>query len=294
MVKNNETIYSNLFDICNVVFLLLFSLSILYPFMSVISISLSSPEAVARTIVKLVPVDFNITAYRFVFSSNNVLIAYKNSIVYTVLTVVFTLLVGCLAAYPLAHKKFKARGFVALYFTITMFFGGGMIPMLLLIRELQMYDTVWAMTLPSAFSFWYIILLRTNFQSLPDGLDESARIDGANDWQILLRIVIPLSVPILVTIALFTSVAKWNDFFNALLFLQSQEKMPLTMILRNIIVLQQNPTGDMSLFWGPERSAFFKSVQMATIVVTIGPIILVYPFAQKYFFQGKLVGAIKG
>lgn len=293
-VRHNESLYSKLFDILNVTFLTVFILSVLYPFVNAIAISLSQTTPIKKGLVHLVPIGLNFDAYKIVFSSFNIFNAYRNSIYYSVLGTLLILVVGCLAAYPLAQRNFRARKLLTVFLTIPMFFNGGMIPLLLLIRELNMLNTVWALVLPGAFGFWFIILIRTNFQALPDGLMESARMDGAHDWHILLRIVIPLSVPILVTVALFASVGIWNSFTPALLYLQDYDKMPITIVLRDIIA---NSRFQFESTFIPEPlsdTGSIESMRMATILLTLGPIVLVYPFIQRYFFKGQLVGSIKG
>ncbi|OMF20991.1 hypothetical protein BK127_01730 [Paenibacillus sp. FSL H7-0331] len=279
---------------------MLLSLSIVLPFVYMLSISLSNPVQVGLYQVGLIPHGFNWKSYETVFQDNQILLSYWNSVRYTMLGTVLVLLIGCMTAYPLSVNRFKARRPLSILFTFTMFFSGGLIPSFMLLKNLSLLDTIWAITLPAAFSFWNIVILRTNFQAMPQELYESAFIDGANDWQILFRIVLPLSKAILATIALFASVGLWNAYFGPLMYLTSPEMQPLTIILRRILlaneVLSQGALDQAnSMEIDPVASAGrMMSIRMATIFVTIGPIVLIYPFVQKYFVQGVLVGSVKG
>lgn len=296
----NTGLANRLFDISNFTVLMLLSLSIVLPFVYMLSISLSNPVQVGLYQVGLIPRGFNWKSYETVFQDNQILLSYWNSVRYTMLGTVMVLLIGCLTAYPLSVNRFKARRPLSILFTFTMFFSGGLIPSFMLLKNLSLLDTIWAITLPAAFSFWNIVILRTNFQAMPQELYESAFIDGANDWQILFRIVLPLSKAILATIALFASVGLWNAYFGPLMYLTSPEMQPLTIILRRILlaneVLSQGALDQAnSMEIDPVASAGrMMSIRMATIFVTIGPIVLIYPFVQKYFVQGVLVGSVKG
>ncbi|MCU6795990.1 MULTISPECIES: carbohydrate ABC transporter permease [Paenibacillus] len=296
----NTGLANRLFDISNFTVLMLLSLSIVLPFVYMLSISLSNPVQVGLYQVGLIPRGFNWKSYETVFQDNQILLSYWNSVRYTMLGTVLVLLIGCLTAYPLSVNRFKARRPLSILFTFTMFFSGGLIPSFMLLKNLSLLDTIWAITLPAAFSFWNIVILRTNFQAMPQELYESAFIDGANDWQILFRIVLPLSKAILATIALFASVGLWNAYFGPLMYLTSPEMQPLTIILRRILlaneVLSQGALDQAnSMEIDPVASAGrMMSIRMATIFVTIGPIVLIYPFVQKYFVQGVLVGSVKG
>jgi putative aldouronate transport system permease protein len=175
----------------------------------------------------------------------------------------------------------------------------GMIPQFLLIMNLHLIDTLWAIVVPPMFSIWYIILIRTNYQTIPESLIDSAKIDGASDWRVLFQIIIPLSKPIIATIALFAAVHHWNEFFSALIYLNDAKKYPLQMVLRSVLITQEET--DMAALneltiklGGIMGSGFVEKMKMATVVATIGPIILIYPFAQKYFIKGTLVGSVKG
>ncbi|MHA6482914.1 carbohydrate ABC transporter permease [Paenibacillus sp. strain BS8-2] len=291
---------NRLFDGLNVFVLSVLTLSIILPFVYMFAISVSNPVEVGNSRVYFIPKGLNLESYLVVLRDSQIVQAYWNSIRYTVLGTLFILIIGCLTAYPLSVARFKARHALTVLFTITMFFSGGLIPTFMLIKNLGMLDTIWAIIVPVAFSFWNIVILRTNFQSMPKELFESAFIDGANDWQILLKIVLPLSKAILATIALFASVGLWNAYFAPLMYLTSTDLQPLTIILRRVLVanevLSQGALDQANLLeLDPvAASGRMTSIRMATIFVTIGPIVLIYPFVQKYFVKGALVGSIKG
>lgn len=288
---------SRLFNAGNYFVLSLVTLMFILPFVYMFSVSISDPVEVAKFNVTLFPIGFNVEAYQSILSNKVIITAYWNSIRYTVLGTLFTLFITCLAAYPLALSKLKYKSFFTVLFTITMFFHGGLIPTFLLIQRIGFIDTIWAVTVPGAFSFWFIIIMRTNFQSLPVELYESAYIDGANDWKILFQIVLPLSKAIIATIALFSSVGIWNSFFGPLLYLNSADMQPLSIILRRMLIANEvfneadvrATTIDPLLYTGRGIA-----MRMAAIFITIGPIVLVYPFVQKYFVEGVLVGSVKG
>ncbi|MBO9606171.1 MAG: carbohydrate ABC transporter permease [Paenibacillaceae bacterium] len=295
----NSGFANRLFDAANYLLLILLTLSILVPFVYMFSISVSAPLPIANHQIGLLPKGINWQSYAAVFHDNQIVNAYWNSIRYTALGTFLVLAIGSLTAYPLSLRRFKARTALTLYFTVTMFVSGGLIPAFLNIKSLGMLDTIWAIALPSAFGFWNIIILRTNFQGIPQELYESAFMDGANDWHIFTRIVLPLSKAILATISLFASVGFWNAYFGPLMYLTSPDMQPLTIILRRILIANEVLSSDAvdnanSMF---DAAAFLgrtEGIRMATIFVTIGPIVLVYPFIQKYFVKGVLVGSIKG
>lgn len=287
------------FDVLNYLLLSLFTLAILLPFVYMLAVSLSEPIAIARQNVRLLPVGVNFDSYRAVFNDNLIVSAYWNSIRYTVVGTAIVLAVGCLTAYPLSLRRFKLRTALTIYFTVTMFVSGGLIPAFLNMRDLGLLDSIWAITLPGAFTFWNIIILRTNFQGIPQELFESAFMDGANDWTIFTRIVLPLSKAILATIGLFASVGLWNAYFGPLIYLSSPDMQPLPILLRRILIANEvlsndavdmaNQSSNPAMFLGRT-----EGIRMATVFVTMGPIILIYPFIQKYFVKGALVGSIKG
>lgn len=299
MAKNRSSVFRP-FDIVNYLFLILFSISILYPFLYIFAVSTSDGLSITRGEVVLFPKGFNLAAYRFIFTPS-LSRAYKNSILYAAMGTLFTLIFGCLGAYPLSQTRMKGRAFFTVVFSITMFFSGGMIPNFFLMQNLGLIDSFLAITLPGAFGFWNIMILRTNFRQIPESLIDSSVIDGANDLRILTQIVIPLSKAILATVTLWTIVARWNDYFGPLLYLRSPEKESLTIFLRRVLVSKQvedytsftisSTPGSVEYY---RRQGMLRAMRMATVLVTIGPIIAVYPFIQRYFVKGVLIGSIKG
>ncbi len=264
----------------------------LYPFVYTISLSLSRSTAVAAGKVTVLPVGFEITAYIHVLRNARLIRAFFMSAVYVVGGTAALLVFGSLTAYPLSLRVVYGRSVVMFLILFSMLFDGGMVPTFLWIRTLGLLDTIWAIILPSAMSAWYVIVYRTFLQSQPESLRESALIDGANDFTILLRIVLPLAKPILATLAVFQMVFHWNSFFPALLYLRNHRLFPMQMILRSVLVAQTS-IEDM-LRAGDEAITQPISVQAAFIVVVVFPIVVVYPFVQKYFTRGIMVGAIKG
>ena len=282
-------------DYINYLFLALFIAIMVYPFIYVFSVSVSDPQAVFRKEVILFPKGFSLRAYSGIFNSDTIITAYKNTVVYTVVGTCFTLLFSLMAAYPLSEPRFRPRIVIAMILSVTMFFQPGLIPRFLIYNSYKLTDTLWVMVLPVAFNFWYIILLRANIQVIPQELKDAARIDGANDFQILFRVVVPLSMPILATLALFSAVYIWNDFFTPLIFLNDSSKYPLSIVMQRVLI-----GGSTAMFGGGsaynigEQQGLFKAMKMAAIVATTGPILLLYPLLQRYFTRGIFLGSIKG
>jgi putative aldouronate transport system permease protein len=232
-------------------------------------------------------------AYKLVFENPDVWRAYYNTIWYTLVGTTINVFMTVIGAYPLSRKNLIGRNFFTFFITFTMFFSGGLIPSFLLIKNLGLYNTRWAMVLPGAVSAWYIIIARTYFQSsIPDGLIDAAKIDGCNDISILFRIVIPLSAPIIAVLALFYAVGHWNSFFNALLYLPDKNLQPIQIYLVRVLI-QASPELIGQIQDEFARSAYFIQLKYAVIIITILPIICVYPFLQKYFVKGVMIGAIK-
>ena len=292
---------SLLFDIANHLFLILLVISMVYPFIYMISVSISDFRAVSNNAVKLFPHGpVHLHVYKLLITSQDIPKGYLNSIIYAVVTVAFTLLISSMTAYVLEQKRLVYRKPLIIFVVITMFLPGGIIPMYLLINSLGMYDTLWAITLPPSFSAWYILIMRSNVRStISDELLDACYIDGANDFQVYYKIVLPLIKPILATIGLFAAVASWNNFMSPLIYLSDYGKYPLPMILRKILfteVLNESVGYYMEL---QERQmdlgpGFFIALKFAAMVIAIWPIMVVYPFLQKYFVRGILVGSIKG
>ena len=268
-------------------------LAMLYPFAYVVSVSISDPAEVIAGKVSVYPIGFDLGAFKTMINHPIFFTAYKNTIVYTALGTFFTLFFTAITAYPLSKDKFQMRSFLSKVYIITMFFSGGMIPTYLAYKSLHILDTIWVMVLPGALSAWNIILMRSFFRNIPESLSESAYIDGATDPQILAKVILPLSKPIMATIGLFTAVGIWNGYFNALLYLNDTEKYPLQMILRSILVAATFNPAEKDAYSQLNHSAT-ESLKMASIVITTLPIMCIYPFIQKYFVKGLMIGSIKG
>ena len=288
-----ETRGDKIFRIVVAIILLFVNVIMLYPFILVISLAISDPQAVLRGEVVFLPVGFSTKAFNEMMTTANFWTSYKNTIIYAVVGTFITLALTSLTAFPLSVSRFRSRKYLNLYYMITMFVYGGMIPTFLVIRSLGIIDTIWAMVLPGALSAYNIMIFRSFFQGIPDSLHESAYIDGANDWRVLFSIILPLSKPVLATIALFTMVRHWNSFFNALLYLNTPTKYPLQMILRNIL------TGAEALnksdgFEDFANRSVTESLKAASILITTLPVICIYPFIQRYFVKGVMIGSVKG
>lgn len=265
----------------------------LYPFIYVISMSISNPIHVLRQEIYLFPKGFSLGAYKLVFDNPDVWRAYYNTVWYTLVGTTVNVFMTVIGAYPLSRKTFIGRDFFMFLIAFTMFFSGGMIPSFLLVRSLGLYNTRWALILPGAVNAWYLIIARTYFQSsIPDSLIDAAKIDGCNDISILFRIVLPLSSPIIAVLALYYAVGHWNAFFGALLYLPDKNLQPIQLYLVRVLI-QASPELLGQLQDEFARSAYFIQLKYAVIIITILPIICIYPFLQKYFVKGVMIGAIK-
>ena len=278
------------------VILVLLFIAFMYPMIFVVSASLSSGSAVIAGRVFLWPVDFSIEGYRHVFRHNLIVRAYWNTIRYTTLGTLFTLVVVMITAYPLSRRDLVGRNPIMLFFVFTMLFSGGLIPSFLLMRDLGILDTIWVMTLPGAMSVFFVIVARTFIMSsIPGELLESAQIDGCTDLKYFFKVLLPLSKAVIAVICLFAAVGNWNAFFNALMFLTTRTMVPLQIVLREILIMNQI---DMSMVVDPEQAIAMMQIadviRYALIVVATLPILCAYPFAQKYFVKGVMIGSVKG
>ena len=280
-----------------------FALAItLYPLIYVFSASISSPSLVNSGEMWFLPKDITFEGYRILWGNTSIWNGYYNTIIYTAIGTTINLLVTIPGAYVLSRDDFQLKGFVTRMMIITMFVSGGLIPSYLLIIRMGLGNTMWALLLPGAASVYNVVVTRTFFQtSIPDSLTEAAVVDGATDFQIFSRIILPLSKPIIAVMALFYGVGHWNNFFSALIYLDDRDKYPLQMVLREILVQQDmssNPSiGQMT----QEQAQFLHSQQQLTAILKYGvmivaslPVIAVYPFLQKYFVQGVMIGSVKG
>lgn len=268
-------------------------LATLYPFVYMMAVSLSGSVHVLKGDVFLWPKGWNVDVYKAVLQDPSILRAYGNTMLYVALGTAISLLVTAAGAFAVAKKELLFhRGFMMMI-VATMFFSGGMIPTFLVVKSYGLVDTIWGMVLPTAVSTWNLIVMRTFFAGLPKEVEESGRIDGLNDIGVFVRLALPLSKAILATIGLFYAVGIWNNFFSAMLYLRSTELFPLQVVLRNI-VLQGVSNSNQATNIGGDTILVDESLKFATIIVSTLPILLVYPFLQKYFAKGALIGSIKG
>lgn len=285
-----------IFNIVNYTFLTLAMIVVLYPLIYVLSASFSTPYAVTSGQVWLFPVDFSLVGYETVFKNQDIVSGYLNSIIITVSGTIVSLIVTVMAAYPLSVRDFKGRNFFMALYTFTMMFSGGLIPSFLWIQQLHLYNTYWALILPSALSVYNMIIARTFFQSsIPYDLYESASLDGCSDIRYMLSIVIPLSKPILAVLVMYYGVGLWNSYFNALIYLADADKMPLRVVLRNIILQNQiDPSTMVDVDAMLKKQGLSELLKYSLIVVSSVPMLILYPFIQKHFVKGVMIGALKG
>ncbi len=263
----------------------------LYPFLNVVAYSLSSNRAVLSGKVTFLPIEFQIDAYKDIIHRGQIWVSMRVTILVTLLGTALGLILTIFAAYALSKDKLKGRKWISGLILFTMYFSGGIIPTFLVVKELGMFDHLTALYIPTAVSVFNFIVMRTFFRELPDSLEEAAFLDGASDVQILWRIVLPLSLPIIATIGLFYAVSYWNDYFNALIYIQSPEKFTLQLRLRSLLFADELGTAGSE---GLGSQVMAESLKMACIVVGTIPILIVYPWLQKYFVKGVMLGAVKG
>jgi len=289
------------FDLVNYIILSTVFLVVIFPLLFTIAASFSDPVAVASGQIWFWPKGFTVEAYRNVFSNRVIWTGYANSIVYMVSGTALNLAVTITCAFALSRSKLRGRNLIMGLFVFTMFFSGGMIPSYILMVRLDLIDTRWAMILPGAMSVWNMIITRTYYQaSIPEELYDAAKIDGCSDLGIFARIALPLSTPIIAVIGLFYGVSHWNSFFNALIYLRSEALYPLQLVLRNILLLNQQLLMDLESIpaeqfeWYARQAMMAEVIKYALIFVASAPVLIAYPFVQRHFVKGVMIGAIKG
>lgn len=286
-MKIEGNIGSKLFDAVNLLLMIVLIMIMVYPIIYVFSASVSDNAMVMSGQVVLWPRSVTLAAYERLVGNPDVWISYWNTIRYTAVHTLLTLIVTAAMAYPLAKKWLPGRKPVLLMAAFTLLFSGGMIPTFLVVQKLGLLNTIWAIVLPSLVSTWHLFIMRTFFEALPEELEDAATIDGCGSLQVLVRIVLPLSLPVLVSIGLFTAVGQWNAFFDALIYLNERSMYPLQIMLRNIIIAGSNVQGE-------GNTDYIETLKYAMIMIATLPILCVYPFVQKYFVQGSMIGGIKG
>lgn len=281
-----------IFEVVNHVIMIIICLVSLYPIWYVTIASFSDPMAVSGGKVLLLPKGFELASYKKVLEDGSIWIAYANTLFYAVVGTVISVALTMLCAYALSKKRLKGRRFFNFIVMMPMWFSAGMMPTFLNFKELGLYDTRFGILMCGAVGSFYVILLRTFFEGIPDSMEDSAKIDGANDFHILLNIYMPLSVPSIVAVALYYFVDRWNAYFWSMLLLKDQTKIPLQVVLKRLIVevsYSANEAADFSVSTMTEQTVVY-----ATVVVAVLPMIILYPILQKYFVKGIMVGAIKG
>lgn len=280
--------------------LTVFCVIMLYPLIYVISSSISNPGDVYAGDITLLPKHISFVSYEKVFNNENIMSGYLNTILYTVVGTLISMFLSFTAAYPLSRKDLAGRGVLMMIFVITMFFSGGLIPLYIVVNSLNMTDTMWGFILPGALSVWNVIVIRTYISSsIPFELQESALIDGAGGFSIFIKIIMPLCKPIIAVMLLFNIVGYWNSYFNALIFLSDEQKFPLQMVLRNILI-ESDITKMVGGGGGGSQETLYQqamlgeSIKYSSIVVSTLPILFIYPFISKYFEKGLMVGGLKG
>lgn len=274
--------------------LILVVIAVLYPLIFIISSSISSPAAVTSGKVWLWPVDISFKGFRVLFNTPEIISGYGNSIFYTAAGTLISVILTIMIAYPLSRRTFFGRNTLMMIITFTMIFSGGLIPTYMVVKEMHLIDTRWALLIPNAIWVWQVIIARSFFQaSIPEELLEASEIDGCSDMRFILSVVLPLSKPILAVLVLMYAVGQWNAYFDALIYLKSANLFPLQLVLRSIII-QNNSAGNMDAIAMVERQQMAELLKYALIVVATLPVLVIYPFVQRYFVQGMLVGSVKG
>lgn len=272
-------------------------LIVAYPLYYVLVASFSNPYDVYAGKTFLIPSGFSLDGYKAVFADKNIFTGYLNSIKYTVIGTVFSVAMLYMTAYPLAQKDLPGRKFLSIFFIITMYFGGGLVPTYLIVKQTGLIDNMWALFLPGGVAVGNMIIVRNYFQnSIPHELIEASEIDGCSKLRTFIKVVIPLSMPILAVMVVFSMVAYWNDWFTALIYLTGSEKAPLPLVLRNVLIKSSASASQASTISGgyAELNKITEMIKFGSIVVAAAPMMIVYPFVQKYFEKGFMAGAVKG
>ncbi|MCU6711274.1 carbohydrate ABC transporter permease [Paenibacillus sp. J5C_2022] len=292
---NKRTVSDRIFDVFNITLFVIVLIAILYPIYFILIASVSDPNATNSGEVWLWPVHFSWSGYSAIFSYEIIWKGYQNSLIYAVLGAALSTAATISGGYALSRKDLAGRTPIMLFILFTMFFQGGLIPSYILVKSLGMLDSVWAMIIPGAVTAFQIIIARTFFQqSIPDELLEASMIDGSNNFSFFFRIVLPLSLPIIAVIILFNAVAQWNSFFKALIYISSEDLQPLQIILRRILITNQASEMMGDLNSAAEKARQAELVKYGLVVVASLPMLLLYPFLQKYFVKGIMIGSVKG
>ena len=281
-------------DVIIYVALGLIALSTVLPFLYVVAGSFATEKELTEKAFFIIPTQVSLNAYQYAIRTANILRGLKNSIILTIMGTVMCMLFSLSFAYPLSKMHFRGRNWIMNLVIVTMLFSGGMIPSYMVINAYGLYDTYWALVLPALINPFNMVIIKKFFTGLPVELDEASYMDGANDLQIFTRVALPLSKPVIASISLFYGVGFWNDYFNSMIYLQTAEKFPIQIQLRSIILLSSTFSDAMMDFYGMNGAPPDKAVKMACTVIATVPVLCIYPFVQKYFTKGVMVGAVKG
>lgn len=284
-------------DIILVVFCSIILFIVAYPLYYVLIASVSNPYDVYAGKTFLLPSQFTLDGYKAVFADANILIGLFNSFKYTIIGTIFSVVVLYLAAYPLSVKDLPGRKMISIFFIITMYFGGGMVPTYLVVKETGLINSMWALFLPGGVAVGNLIIVRNFFEnSIPKEMIEAAEIDGASKWTTFIKIVVPLSRSIMAVMVVFSMVAYWNDWFTAMIYLPSPNKAPLPLVLRNILIKSSASASQASTISGgfAELNKMTEMIKFSSIIIAAVPMLIIYPFVQKYFEKGFMAGAVKG
>ncbi len=295
MIVSKTTIGDYLFIKTGMLLLGIFTLLIVIPVCYVLIASFMDPTVLQNQGISMEIKNWTLLAYKKVFENRMIWVGFRNSLVYSVASTIVSVAVTMLAAYPMSRKKLVGRKIINIFFVITMFFGGGLIPTYLLISNLNMLDTIWAVIIPNAFNVWNMILARTYYQSVPEELHEASQIDGASELLFFFKIMLPVCKPIIAVIALYNFVGMWNSYFDPMVYLNNAEMQPLQLVLRSILI-QNTPEPGMiaDIASLAEMSKLAELLKYSTIVVASLPLLIMYPFFNKYFEKGVLIGSVKG
>lgn len=284
-------------DIILVVICLAIVLLVAYPLYYVLVASVSNPYDVYAGKTFLLPSEFTLDGYKAVFADKSIITGYLNSIKYTIVGTIFSVIMVYLTAYPLSIKDLPGRKALSIFFIITMYFGGGLMPTYLMVRDTGLIDSMWALFLPGGVAVGNMIIVRNFFEhSIPKEMIEAAEIDGASKWTTFIKVVVPLSRSIMAVMVVFSMVAYWNDWFTALIYLPGKENAPLPLILRNILIKSSASASQASMISGgyAELNKLTEMIKFSSIIVAAAPMLAIYPFVQKYFEKGFMAGAVKG
>lgn len=292
-IRIKESVPDRIFIGAIYVFLVLVLIAVLYPLIYIVSASISSPSAVTAGRVWLFPVDPTVLGYTTIFKNPQIIQGFSNSLFYTFVGTLISVSITIMLAYPLSRKTFYGRKFIMILLVFTMIFDGGLIPKYLVVKNLQFIDTIWAILLPSALAVFQVIIARTFFQTtIPEELVEASEMDGCSDIGFIFKVVLPLAKPIIAVLVLMYAVMKWNMYFDALIYLKSEELFPLQIVLRSILILNTDTGANIQEVL--KMQGLKELMKYSLIVVSSLPVLILYPFVQKHFVKGMLIGSVKG